>query len=462
MNTSIFPVSCHTDHIGPGSTFVVIQGLTENGVKYIPLAIVKGATRIVIQHNTMIADEIAAHIKEKQVELVHVENSRKALALLSAQAVGYPAQTLKIIGITGTKGKTSTSFLVEHILKYAGYKTALLGTVKNSIAGVDVPATLTTPQPDYLHMFLRQCVEYNVEYVVMEVAAQAFSLHRIEGIFFDVALMTNFSQEHGEFYATQEDYFAAKTQILEHLKPHAPLLVNADDVWCQKLLDLEHVKGFNLGSNDPDSLIAQCNVSWKNIDYIFSCPALIGSFNRYNLLASCLIALELDIEPSIIQESLQSFAGVPGRVEQYKLPNGALGVIDYAHNPSSFSAVLSTLRALTDHLIVVFGCGGDRDASKRPVMGAIAAELADLIVITSDNPRSENPADIADAIFGGIKESDQKKVLRELDREKAIKLAYAHAKPGGIVALLGKGPDEYQQIGQIKYRFSEKSILRGL
>lgn len=436
-----FPVACHTDNVAAGSIFVAIKGMKNNGVDYIVSALHKGAKTIVVEQNTNVSHVMLTAIREHNAVLVYVENSRQALAQLSAQALGYPAQKLKIIAITGTKGKTTTTFLLEHILREAGYKTALLSTVKNSIGSCDYATKLTTQQPDYLHVFFDQCYKEGVEWVVMEVAAQAFSLYRVEGIEFDAAIFTNFSKEHGEFYATMSDYFAAKAEVIHHLNNHAPLLLNSHDSEVAKL-----------AARTKNALLFDDHHSYQ-------CPALIGKFNKYNISAATKCAEALGAQPEKIQKALYSFVGVPGRLEKYRLTNGALGIVDYAHNPSSFQAVLSELRTLTDHLIVVFGCGGDRDASRRPLMGALAAQFADVVVLTSDNPRSENPETIVEDIKAGIAGSYLNKIVCEIDREKAICAAYKHSRASSIIAVLGKGPDEYQIIQNITYAFSDKNIL---
>jgi UDP-N-acetylmuramoyl-L-alanyl-D-glutamate--2,6-diaminopimelate ligase len=462
---SLLPVTAHTQYVGPGSTFVAIKGYREDGVQYIPQALAQGATTIVVASDAMIAHDLRLLIAQHHARLIEVPNDRKALAQLSAQAHGYPTDKLKIIGITGTKGKTSTTFILEHMLRTAGYKTALLSGVKNSINGVDTLSSLTTPQPDYLHAFFAACVKQSVAYVVMEVAAQAMSLHRVDGINFDGIIFTNFSQEHGEFYATMDDYFAAKCDLFKQLKQEGVCLINADDPHGNQILAAHPTfVPYQLccEQNAPTGARASWCIRWRDSHYQFQCPALIGHFNGYNVVAAGRMALALGLEPATIAQALYFFTGVPGRLERYHLSNGAMGVIDYAHNPSSCAAVLSTLRVLTHHLVVVFGCGGDRDSGKRPMMGSIAAQYADLIIITTDNPRSEDPATIVDAIYAGIPVEHQEKVVRELDREKAILCAYQQSKQGSIIALLGKGPDEYQQIGATKYPFSEKKILQSI
>lgn len=458
---TIFPVTGHTKQVGQGTTFVAIQGQREDGNAYIPQALAQGAQKIVIQNRSPLSADLVDLIEAHQASLVYVENSRLELARLSAAASEYAAKKLKIIGVTGTKGKTSTTFILEHLLRSSGYKTALLGTVKNFIDGQYIPGELTTPQPDHLHQFFVLCVEAKIDYVIMEVAAQAITLHRVHGIEFEIGVFTNFSQEHGEFYATQEDYFAAKKEIISYLKQNATLLVNADDQQSKKLLEEKNTVGFSL-VRKSEGMIASCIVEHRTQKYILSCPALIGIFNCYNVLAAASVALQIGLLPENIQDALQKFPGVPGRLERYPLPNGSCAIIDYAHNPSSFRAVLSTLRHLTPHLLVVFGCGGDRDATKRPIMGALAVQYADLVILTTDNPRSENPYTILEAMYAGIPQEMRTKVCIEPDREKAIRQAYVHSSSQTILALLGKGPDEYQQIGSIKYPFSEKQILQTL
>ena len=468
---SVFPVTCHTDFVGQDSVFVAIEGYADNGVNYIRTAIEKGARTIVVHHHSLLDDELHRFIHERGVTIERVENTRKALALLSAQAAQFPAQKLKIIGITGTKGKTTTSFILEHILRSAGHKTALISSARNRICGQDFSSPLTTPQPDYLQQFLKVAVDNGVEYVVMEVAAQALTLHRVEGITFCAVIFTNFSLEHLEFYPTLDDYFQAKQRIFSMAAPDAPLLINGDDEHGRELLTRYHsaiAYGFGFTSNYHANLLSKPTqlieliISHRNNTHTFTSPILFGAYNAYNVVAAVSMAQELNIDKAIIQHALQTFAGVPGRLQKHVLPNGAHCFIDYAHNPESFSAVLTTLRALTDHLIVVFGAGGGRDKSKRPMMGNIASQIADIVIVTSDNPRLENPCDIAEHIIAGVSSENHYKIVQELDRRKAIEAAYHFSDNGSIIALLGKGPDEYQLIGTTKHYFSEREIVEQL
>jgi len=467
---TIFPVTSHTDHVGTGSTFVVVDGFSENGIYYIPEALARGAQRIVLQHDAVMSPDSTSLINKTDVTINRVHDTRLALAQLSAQAAGYPAKKLKIIGVTGTKGKTSTVFLLAHILRHAGYKTALTSTVKNIIDDHLFASPLTTPQPDYLHQFFKQCIQANTEYVVMEVAAQALSLHRTHGIQFDGIIFTNFSHEHLEFYETLDDYFKAKCLLFDQIKSKAPVIINADSEYCKALKYPPDIIWFSMSKsvdfigNLIDSPLKQISltVNWNSHMHTFTCPHLIGIFNGYNLLSAVTIALQLGISPDIITAALLTFSGIPGRMEQYSLPNNATAVIDYAHNPASYQEVLSLLRKMTHHLIVIFGAGGNRDKTKRPLMGKIAAQMADIIILTADNPRTEDPKQIINDISQGIPKNLRYKILRETDRKKAIQKGYTHSRINSIVAMLGKGADEFQIIGDKKTYFSEKSIVQQL
>ena len=468
---SLFPVTCHTDYVGSGSTFVTINGFHENGMCYLLQAIARGASCIVVQDNAIIPAASLSLIKKAEVTVKRVADTRLALAQLSAQAAGYPAKKLKIIGVTGTKGKTTTAFLLAHVLRYAGHKTALLSTVNNIIDNQTFVSPLTTPQPDYLHQFFKQALAANTTYVVMEVAAQALTMHRTHGIQFDGLIFTNFSQEHLEFYKTLDDYFHAKCLLFKQVKPQAPIIINADDDYCKTLQHQIDAIWFSMKKaaisgnlmNNPLKQI-DLQVNWQSATYTFSCPRLIGTFNGYNVLSAVSMALELGILPNIIAAALSTFAGVPGRMEQYVLPNGATAIIDYAHNPASYQEVLSLLRQLTPHLIVIFGAGGNRDTVKRPLMGTIAVQLADMVILTTDNPRTEDPNQIINDIVRDIPaDVDMRhKVFREIDRKEAIRKGYACSRKNSIIAILGKGTDEYQIIGDKKTYFSEKAILQQL
>lgn len=433
---TVYPVASHTNNVGPDSTFVVIKGLNFDGAKYIDLAIKKGATTIVIQDDVVLE-------KEYDVQIIRVPNTRRALAQLSAQAAGYPSQKLKLLGITGTKGKTTSVYLLNYLLQKAGYKTALLSTIKNSIGDVDIPATMTTAQPDYLHQFFKLCVGAKVDYVIMEIAAQATTFNRLEMLEFDGLIFTNLDREHAELYPTMTEYFDAKAQIFEHAKSDCAMIINADDAYGMKLsktyskatcIDLEAIK--------------------NNVHTYSNLP---GLFNAYNFVGVLLLLQKLNIK---IDKNIGVIPAIPGRLQKIALPNGAQAYIDYAHTPGSFKSVLSTVREWTKHLIVVFGAGGGKDPYKRSLMGAVTEEFADHIILADDNPREEDPQKIIKDILFGV--TDKSKITIEHDRQKAIQLAYRMSQNDSIIMILGKGPDEYQIVGTKKIPFSEKSILECL
>lgn len=463
----IYPVACHTNNVGPGSLFVVIQGAKENGLAYIEQALKQGATSIALEQSVEINSDLEKLIDSFGAKIIRVENARKALAELSAEKLNYPSKKLEIIGITGTKGKSTTTFIIEHILKQLGYKTAMLSTVKNRIGDQDLPTQLTTQLPDYLHVFFDECVKQDVEFVVMEVAAQALSLHRVHGVEFTTALFTNFSQEHFEFYDSLETYFKAKAHILNHLSSSSTLVLNSDDDLVSRLNHGNVIHFGNTGSIKAE--IEQNNLLGLRLKILIDgkvypayAPSLVGSFNVYNILGALSVIKSLGISMQDAIKALETFKGVPGRLQRINLPNGSTAFIDYAHNPSSFEAVLSTLRSLSENLIVVFGAGGERDPYKRPIMGKIASQFADIVILTSDNPRSEDPQEIAYAIQAGVAPEHLPKVQIELDRETAIKKAYALSTNKSMIVLLGKGPDEYQLVKGVKTYFSEAKILQGL
>ncbi|NBQ16972.1 UDP-N-acetylmuramoyl-L-alanyl-D-glutamate--2,6-diaminopimelate ligase [bacterium] len=478
----IFPVASHTKNIGPGSTFVAIKGLKEDGTHYILEALKRGATQIVIDETVELLPEINQAIVDTKATITRVKNTRKALADLSAKAANINWNDLTIIGVTGTKGKSTTTHMLFNLFKKTGASVACLNSVYNMINDTEFTAPLTTAQPDYLQQFLKLCVDNKVHYVVMEVAAQAFTYHRIDGIQFDAFIFTNLEREHGELYPTIEDYLKAKCELFMHTKINASVFVNSDDaagaIIIKQKAQLKRETYTNvIGYSLKNNFKAYYNVHYKALEnksssvilminnhkYTFSYTGFSGFFNAYNVTAA-LLALNtfIPITPTLLGAELFTFLPLRGRCEEYNLPNGARVIIDYAHTPNSFDAILRSTRQLTNNLIVIFGAGGGKDHEKRPMMGCIAAHWADTVILTSDNPRHEDPVAIVESIKSGIKdEVGQEKVIIELDRQQAIELAYQKAQEGTIIMLLGKGPDEYQIIGDVKMPFSEKQIVLG-
>jgi UDP-N-acetylmuramoyl-L-alanyl-D-glutamate--2,6-diaminopimelate ligase len=464
---SIYPVTSHSGRAGKGSTFVAITGMQENGERYILEALERGASTIVVQQDSVVDEVVLQKIQECRASLRYVQNTRVALSQLAAESLDNPAEKMKIVGVTGTKGKTSTCFMIYQLLMKAGKKVALLSTVEKRIGESLVDLALTTPLPDHLHMFLKMCVDREVEYVVMEVSAQSLSLHRLDNIMFDAGAFTNFSLEHLEFYKNLDEYFESKTLLIGKVKNPAAVFVNIDDQYGRKIAErYPAISTYSLQDNTatmfgtPQYKNNQLDLSFFFQDqyYTFS-SHLMGEFNAYNMLAAISIVSALSIPLEVISQGLMALEKIPGRMEKYLLSNGASCFIDYAHNPSSFEAVLSTLRSQTKDLIVVFGAGGGRDKSKRPMMGAIVEKYADLAILTSDNPRDEHPVAIINDIKSGIT-GDRLKMIEEVNRTTAIEMACTMSQAGSIVAVLGKGRDEYQIVGSLTFPFKERSIIK--
>ncbi|MBD3231713.1 UDP-N-acetylmuramoyl-L-alanyl-D-glutamate--2,6-diaminopimelate ligase [Candidatus Dependentiae bacterium] len=449
MLPSIFPVTSHTKFVGSGTTFVAIKGFVQNGMKYIPQAIDMGANKIVfsneIEFKKILKKLELNKYKLDKIKFIKVKNARKALAKLAAKKLNYPESKLKIIGVTGTKGKSTTVYLVEHILKTNGYKTALISSIKNKILDEEEIAINTTPESDYIQMFLSRCVKKNVDYVVMEVSSHAIALHRILGINFCFLGFTNLATEHMDFHTNMENYFYTKMKIFDQIKKGGRIIINVENYWGSKALGIlkKNKKKINnqLITFDKSSL---CKINTNS---------LIGQFNRYNITMSFLICKNIGISENDIKEAIKSFSGVPGRLQLHILKNKTKAFVDFAHNPSSMEAVLSELKKLTNNLIVVFGCGGNRDKTKRSIMGKIAEKYSNQIIITDDNPRLEKSKDIANDILKDIQQTEN--VYCEFDRKKAIKKAVEISTTNSIIAILGKGHENYYLIGKKKLHHND-------
>ena len=464
----IYPVTSHTNNVGAGTTFVAIPGSKDNGNLYIRLAIEKGATTIVVQQGVDLGADLIEYMNLSAIKLISVESCRKALAEMIAASLNYPAKKLKVIGVTGTKGKTSTSYMIYHLLRQQGHKVALISTAEKLIENQLVTMNLTTPLPEDLHIFFDLCVQRGIEYVVMEVSAQSLSLYRVHGLEFDAGIFTNFSLEHLEFYKNMQEYLDAKIDFLKMVKDPKNMFVNIEDPsGAQIIHNYPQYSSFSLEDAcatwyaHAKLLQGSIELQLKQDEQIYSFKAnLVGRFNAYNLFAAILVTQSFGFSLASIAATTQSLQQIPGRMEQYPLKNGATCFIDYAHNPSSYEAVLSTLRQMTDHLIVVFGAGGARDKSKRPMMGAIVEKYCDMAIVTSDNPRNESAADIADDIVAGFIGDKNLQHVRELNRTKAIEYAYTLSREGSVIAVLGKGRDEYQIVGHLTFPFKERAIIR--
>ncbi|NLL19044.1 MAG: UDP-N-acetylmuramoyl-L-alanyl-D-glutamate--2,6-diaminopimelate ligase [Clostridia bacterium] len=450
--------------ISPGSLFVCIAGLMTDGHLFASEAINKGAVALVVQRSI----EVPAHIS-----LIKVPDTRKALAQLAAVFFGHPSEKFNLFGITGTNGKTSTTILLEAIFKHWGKKTGLLGTIVNRIGEEVLPATHTTPESLELQKLFSAMAKANTEYVMMEVSSHALSLNRVEETEFDVALFTNLTRDHLDFHRDLEDYRDAKVKLFRQLGPgrkNRPKygLVNGDDPYSGYFQQAAKVPVFTYSIQNPgDYQAVDLEISPKGAAFRLKGRSplrlqlnLTGRFSIYNALAAVATALEEGVPLELIQEALAKFHGVPGRFELVDAGQEFTVVVDYAHTPDGLENVLQTAREISNgRVITVFGCGGDRDRTKRPLMGEAVARYSDFAIVTSDNPRTEDPEAIINDILPGLAGAEGRYQV-VVDRKAGIHRALEVAKAGDLVVIAGKGHEDYQIIGKKKYPFDDRKVVK--
>lgn len=437
-----------------GSLFVCIKGYTTDGHKYIKNAVQNGAIAVVLQ------DDCETYGAEK----ILVSDTRKALAKISAAYFNNPAEKMKIIGVTGTNGKTTTTSLIKHILDYCGKKTGLIGTNGNMILDEFTAADHTTPESLELHELFDKMHKKGVEYVIMEVSSHSLYLSRVYGITFEAAVFTNLTQDHLDFHKTMENYKNAKKMLFSMCKN---AVINVDDATGAEIA-AEH--NFTTYSIDAPSSLKAENIKISPRGVIFDTKTSSGIFSTrfqtpgrfsvYNTLAAFGTAMLLGITPEKTTEALLVAKGVAGRAETLFTNTDYTVMLDYAHTPDGLENILNTVKEFAlARVITVFGCGGDRDKTKRPKMGEIAGLLSDFCVITSDNPRSENPAEIISDILPGIDKTPCKYTVIE-SRFEAIRYALSIAEKDDIVLLAGKGHETYQILNTGKIHFDEREIVQ--
>jgi UDP-N-acetylmuramoyl-L-alanyl-D-glutamate--2,6-diaminopimelate ligase len=397
---------------------------------------------------------------------VRVPDSKRALALAAAALAGHPGRALRVVGVTGTKGKTTTTSLIEGALAKAGRVAGLIGTTGSRVGGVDVASELTTPESTVLQALLARMRDAGATDVAMEVSSIGLVQRRVDGIPFHVAIFTNLGRDHLDFHGTMEEYARAKSRLFrELLRPPGgfPRAILAADDPASARMDAPADR-WTFGFGAADLRIADLRMDAGGMVFRLETPLgarelrspLVGRHNALNLAAAAGACLACGLDPDATVAGLGSVSGVPGRLEAVPNDRGLLVVVDYAHTEESLAAVLSALREVTSgKLWCVFGCGGDRDPGKRPRMGATVARLADAAVVTSDNPRSESPRSIVDAILLGM---DSPPAHVEVDRAAAIRWTLAAAKPGDVVLIAGKGHETYQEIAGVKHPFDDRLV----
>ena len=456
MDMEIGGVSYDSRKTQPGDLFVAIRGFESDGHKFIPAAMARGAAAVLCEE-----------APSDGTPYVRVADCRKGLAYVSREFFGDPAKEMTLVGITGTSGKTTSSYLIKHMLEMKlDAKVGLIGTNGNMIGSECLHSDHTTPESYELHKLFRHMADEGCTHVVMEVSSHALALERVAGIEYDVGVYTNLSQDHLDLHGTMEEYAAAKRLLFRQCKLGC---LNADDKWTDFMLNGATCKAmtFSAESDSADLTAKDIRLSAAGVRFAavykdelaLTRLAIPGNFSVHNALGAIAVGLSLGISLADCCDAMASAKGVKGRVEVVPTDGDYSIIIDYSHKPGALETVLQTLRPVVKgRLVCLFGCGGDRDKVKRPIMGAIAADNSDFVIVTSDNPRTEEPEEIIREIVAGMKNKrTPKKVI--CDREEAIHWAIDNARPGDVILLAGKGHEDYQVVGHEKRHMDEREIV---
>lgn len=457
-NIDIEKIEYDSNKISTNDLFVAIKGFQNDGNSFIEDAIKRGAVAVITDEDREFGNE--------DITIIKVSNARKALAKVAAVYYDRPATKLKLIGITGTKGKTTTAYMLRDILNAAGKKTGMIGTIYNTYGNVQIESSRTSPESLDLQKLLKDMVDNDIKYVVMEVSSHALELDRVYGLHFIIGIFTNLSEEHLDFHKTMDNYLNAKAKLFAQ-SDYA--LINGDDIYAPKLLKMISVKHATFGlDNDVNLTATDVRVNASYVEFKMYVNKMLetvrvnipGRFTVYNSLAAIGAASMLNVQMDAILLALANVK-VPGRSEVIDVGKTFTVMVDYAHNPSSLDAILSSVKKhAKGRIICVFGCGGDRDKIKRPIMGEISGRLADFTVITTDNPRNESPQEIMAEIETGVKKSRGLYKIIE-NRKEAIRFAMRIAWKNDIIVIAGKGHETYQILkNNKKIKFDEREIVK--
>jgi len=456
--------------VSPGGLFVAVKGTQSDGHRFLAQAVAAGAGAIVVETGR-VSEETLASIG---VPVIQVGDSRRALGLLASRFHGDPSSRLKMIGVTGTNGKTTTTYVCKSILETAGVRVGLIGTVAYLYGEEQVAATHTTPGALELQGLLRKMVDAGMQAVVMEVSSHALALDRTAGCEFGTAVFTNLTQDHLDFHADMEDYFGAKLRLFTVLAPEARAIANGDDPYGKRVIEATRARAWTFAIDGPADLRAEdVRVSLSGVRFTARTPAgpvalrspLVGRHNVHNILAAVAVGLAQGVPLEAIAAGVAALKNVPGRFEQVDAGQPFTVVVDYAHTEDALYRLLTTAQKVrTGRIITVFGCGGDRDRGKRPKMGQVAARYSDVVVVTSDNPRTEDPdaiiREILPGVEAGLRDAGHGRYLVHADRRAAIAEAIRLAQPGDLVLIAGKGHEDYQIIGKDKHPFDDRVVAR--
>ena len=446
----------------PGSLFIAVKGFAADGQKFIADALAKGAGGIVYED-----DDAIAAFKDSGAEFIKTDDSRKALAEIADEFYGHPSRSLKLVGITGTNGKTTTVTLLYDLFSRMGYKCGLLSTIANFVDGKRYEAANTTSDPITINSLMREMVDCGCTHCFMEVSSIGVEQHRVDALDFDAGIFSNLTHDHLDYHKTFTEYLRCKKLFFDNLSSKAVAITNIDDK--NGLIMLQNTKARKVTYSCRGMADHKCRVMEQGFDGMMLkidgtdvWIPLIGRHNAYNALAIYSAAVELGIPADKVLTVLSGARGVCGRLEQFKGPDGINVVIDYAHTPDAMEKVLRTLRDIAPEreLVCLFGCGGDRDRTKRPEMGAVAAKFSDRIIVTSDNSRTEKTSDIMEEIKGGMDDRALARTIFIEDRREAIRTAIITAKGQSTILLAGKGHEDYQIIGREKRHFDEHEIVK--
>jgi UDP-N-acetylmuramoyl-L-alanyl-D-glutamate--2,6-diaminopimelate ligase len=450
---------------GHSDLFVAIPGTATDGQRFIAEAISRGVVAVVLEDDAAVPDALFLH--EHVVKIV-VPNARIALAQIAANFYGHPAAQLRLIGVTGTNGKTTTTHLIKAALEAHGEQVGLIGTIHSDLGGEVIPATHTTPESLELNSMLRTMLERGCTAAVMEVSSHALSQHRVHGLQFAAGVFTNLTQDHLDYHGTMDEYCAAKKMLFDDLAPGATAVTNADDPHGDSIVSGSKARVLRYAVNAPADLRARdVAMSVNGMKFVIDASGrsiavtttLTGRFNVANILAAFGAATAVGVLPDAAADGIGRVRSVRGRFEQMASPAGWTAIIDYAHTPDALENVLQAIRQMlptggAGRVITLFGCGGDRDRTKRPVMGRIAVRMSDVTIVTSDNPRKEDPQEIIREVLAGVPPNAA--VHTEADRRSAIALALSMARSGDVVLIAGKGHEDYQVVGTSKMHLDDR------
>lgn len=461
--TTFSGIQADSRKVVPGDLFICLPGYTVDGHDFAAQAVERGAVALLVERFLPIA-----------VPQVRVRDARRAMAIVASHFFGLPTQEMKLIGVTGTNGKTTITYLLEKIFADAGYKTGLVGTIRHKVGEQWLPSRNTTPDVLELQSMFRQMADLGTEYVIMEVSSHALELGRVRGSLFRTAVFTNLTQDHLDFHASMEQYWFAKSLLFSGLgnsygKMRQYAVLNADDPSALRLArvtahpvityGIHHESDVQAVGIDlrPEGTTVDVNTYRGSVRLHLK---MVGLFNVYNALAALAAAMLEGLELHQIRDSLEQMPGVPGRFERIAEGQDVHVIVDYAHTPDSLVNVLKAIRGFAKgRVLCVVGCGGDRDRGKRPQMARVAVDYSDLAIFTSDNPRSEDPENILDEMEAGVQD-EPRRWLRVADRREAIFEAIRRARPGDTVLIAGKGHETYQIIGQQMLPFDDREVAR--